>query len=243
MQHLQYPAKNVSDNEIGSNIAITIEHTWNQKQFTHLLKTNKGRIHKVEKVADSTGEVQDQTHWAAFSCPPKLKLNVSKASIKGKTIPLKANIDRQNTPPFNRLHCSVLWSIRGSLSKTKQLLILVQLNYMMINYSCFSLEASDDVFVWERLTILLLVSRLRLRCNSISRSNVNMSINPLRLSKIPCDIAVSTSWKKKKQKLDQSVTNNTNFNLLLYALPLWISCICKNVIFHFRIHKIVIISH
>ncbi len=173
------------------------QHTWNQKQFTNLLKTNKGRIHKVEKVSDSTGEVQDQTHWAAFSCPPKLKLNVSRASIKGKTIPLKANIDKQNTPPFNRLHCSVLWSIRGSLYKTKQKLILIQVNLIIHNYSCFSLEASD-VFVWERLTILLLVSRLRLRCNSISRSNVNMRINPLRLSKIPCDTAVSTSWNERK---------------------------------------------
>jgi hypothetical protein len=155
---------------------------------------------------------------------------------------LKANIDRQNTPPFNRLHCSVLWSIRGSLSKTKQLLILVQLNYMMINYSCFSLEASDDVFVWERLTILLLVSRLRLRCNSISRSNVNMSINPLRLSKIPCDIAVSTSWEKEKQKLDQSVTNN-KISIYFYMLCHYELVEFVKMLFPFRIHKIVIISH
>lgn len=101
--------------------------SWNQKQFTNLLKTNKGRIHNVEKVADRTGEVQDQTHWAALSCPPKLKLNVSRASIKGKTMPLKANIERQKTPPFNRLHWSVLCSIRGSL-KNKILLISVHLN-------------------------------------------------------------------------------------------------------------------
>lgn len=91
--------------------------TWNQKQLTNLLKTNKGRIHRAEKVAESTGAVHDHTHWAAFSCPPKLKLNVSRASIKGRTMPLKAKIERQKTPPFNKLHCNVLCKIRGSLKK------------------------------------------------------------------------------------------------------------------------------
>ena len=88
----------------GGSVALT----WNQKQLTNLLKTNNGRIQRAEKVAESTGDVHDQTHWAALSWPPKLKLKVSRASINGKTIPLKANIERQKTPPFNRLHCSVL---------------------------------------------------------------------------------------------------------------------------------------
>lgn len=171
---------------------MLVELTWNQKQFTNLLKTNKGRIHNVEKVADRTGEVQDQTHWAALSCPPKLKLNVSRASIKGKTMPLKANIERQKTPPFNRLHWSVLCSIRGSLKKRNtidfSLLELILIYY----YSCFSFEVLG-VVIWARLIILLLVSRLRLRCNSISRSKVNIRKNPLRLSKIPRDAAESTS--------------------------------------------------
>ncbi len=118
--------------------------TWNQKQLTNLLKTNKGRIHRAEKVAESTGAVHDHTHWAAFSCPPKLKLKVSRASIKGRTMPLKAKIERQKTPPFNKLHCNVLCKIRGSLKKTigypSQLGNKIQIK---ITYSCFSFTTSE----------------------------------------------------------------------------------------------------
>jgi len=55
--------------------------------LTNLLSTKSGRIQSAEKVADKTGEVQDQTHLAALSCPPKLNPKVSKASINGKTAP------------------------------------------------------------------------------------------------------------------------------------------------------------
>lgn len=72
-----------------------------------MLNTNKGRIHRAEKVAERTGEVHDQTHLAAFSWPPKLNPKVKSASMKGRTTPLNAKMDKQNTPPFRRLHCKI----------------------------------------------------------------------------------------------------------------------------------------
>jgi len=83
--------------------------------LTNLLKTNRGRIQRAENVAERTGAIQDHSHLATLSCPPNEKLKVNRASIKGKTIPLKAKMERQKTPPFKRLHCRVRWRILGSL--------------------------------------------------------------------------------------------------------------------------------
>jgi len=83
--------KNITDKMIKLSsvtlFSFLLYITWNQRLLTNLLRTNKGRIHNAEKVAERTGAVQDQTHAADGSCPPKLKPISSRVSMRGRIAP------------------------------------------------------------------------------------------------------------------------------------------------------------